>query len=227
MSSQLRSTDQPLDLRDLVLELTRPRTHREPLVREGTARTVQHITRVPSLLTQLSRAGQPSTGEAGTGGYASRPAAAIESLDTLIHIDTEAARWVRDLGEDDLHLDTAATVRQLHGLHASAYHCRRRKPRRDPDTRQVTCCTAHQIEADVRRWWTQARIVTGWDSPSWRPDNTCPVCARRGSLRVRLVAQAGMCLACRTTWEPETIGLLAEHIRHENRDSDTPEAAGA
>jgi hypothetical protein len=195
--------DAPLDLHELIDELIRRHAHREPTtVRTGTTTwTSAHITPVPSLIDQLRSVTASSTGEAGAGGYASRPAAHLESLDTLAYIDLEAARGVRDLGEDDHHTDTAATIRQLHGLSASA----------SPETRRA-------IEHDVRRWWTQARIVTGWDSAAWRPDNTCPACEKRGTLRVRLATHAGLCIDCRQTWDASTIGLLADHIRGENAE---------
>lgn len=218
--------DQPLDIHDLIDELTRRHAHREPYaVRNGaTLWTRTHVTPVPSLIDQLGMTAASSTGESGAGGYASRPAAHLESVDTLIHIDREAARWIRELGEDDPG-DTAACVRKLHGLHASATGCGRTHAGRGD------CCTAHAIEADVRRWWTQARIVTGWDSPAWRPDNTCPVCEKRGTLRVRLSAQSALCIDCRETWDASTIGLLADHIRHENHETvgngDTAKGEGA
>jgi hypothetical protein len=64
----------------------------------------------------------------------------------------------------------------------------------------------------------QARIVTGWDSPAWSPDNTCPQCGERGTLKVRLAEHIAMCKndACRATWDETTIGLLADHIRAES-----------
>lgn len=201
------------DIHDLVRELTEAHQHAEPYQRRegGTTWTDRHITRVPSLLDQLQHADQPSTGAGGAGGYDSRPAASLEALDTLIRIDLEAARWVRDLGEDDPG-DTAACIRKLHGLHASAT---------EPAQRD--------IERDIRRWWNQARIATGWDSPAWRPDNTCPLCGKRGTLRVRLSAHAAICIegACRTTWDADTIGLLAEHIRSENADADEEASCSA
>lgn len=191
-----------LDIHDLFAELTQIHRHREAYVLDttpgGTRVTLGHVTTVPSLLHQLEHATVASTGENGAGGFKSRPAAHLESLDTLIHIDLAAARWVRDLGEDDPGT-TAACVRLLHGLYATA----------QPATQRV-------IEHDVRRWWAQARIVTGWDSPAWRPNNTCLACGVRGTLRIRLSSQSGMCIQCRETWGPETIGLLAEHIRMEN-----------
>lgn len=212
-------TDYRLDIHDLVDELTRSRTHRErySLRESGTTWTRDHLTSVPSLIDQLQTATPASAGDgAPTGGYRSRPAAWLEALDTLVHIDLAAAHWVRDLGEDDPG-DTGACIQLLHGLHASAPHCGRRAPRRD-DAGKVICCTAHAIEADVRQWWTQARVITGWDSTAWRPANTCPMCGERGALRVRFSTQSAFCVQCRTTWDETQIGLLADHIRHENSD---------
>lgn len=229
----MTGVDDVATFRDWIADLTEPRRHREPYTakRRGTTYTGYHITDVPSLIAQLCNAGRPSTGENVPTAYTSRPAAHIEALDTLVGIDLEAARWVRDLGEDDPadKVDhetgrqqhgsgTVACIRLLNGLHASAERCDSETPAR------LGCCTRHEIERDVRRWWVQARIVTGWDSPAWRPDNTCPMCGKRGGLRVRLVTSMALCIECRTTWDALSIGLLAEHVRTENREDD-PESA--
>lgn len=194
-----------MTLTDCIHELTQPHDHAEHYTIRvaGEWRGQHHTTHVPALMTQLWANDTPSQAveEGPRPGFASRPAARLDALDTAARIDLAAARWIRDLGEDDHHTDTAATIRQLHALAASAH----------PDTRRA-------IEADVRRWWTWARIVTGWDSPAWKPDATCPQCTERGTLRVRLADQLATCTndACRCTWEPDTIGLLADHIRAES-----------
>lgn len=213
------------DIHDWVNELTTWHSHRETYTqRQGTTSiTAGHVTHVPPLIHQLLHAGAASTGEGGTGGYASRPAGNLESVATLVRIDIAAARWVRDLGEDDpgdkldkhtglpIHgSGTIACIQLLHALHASAEQPAQRA-----------------IERDIKRWWTAARIVTGWDSPAWRPDNTCPACDRRGGLRIRLSASSALCIECHETWDDTTLGLLAEHIRAENRDDDTTYAEGA
>jgi hypothetical protein len=213
-----------MDIHDLVEELTRPHTHREKYAvrdRKGTWWNKNHVTHVPSLVYQLQHATPTGSGDNSRSGYQSRPAAWLEGVDTLARIDLEVARWIRELGEDDDTTDTGRLIGQLHGLLASAPRCRRQAPRRD-ERGKVTCCTAHSIEADVRRWWTQARIITGWDSSPWRPANTCPACGVRGKLRVRFSAEAALCVECRATWDHTTIGLLAEHIRAENADPDVP-----
>lgn len=211
MTDPTNTRTQPMTLADYVRELTRTHQHREHYAtREGsTWVTHDHRTRVPALLAQLIANDTPSAAaeEGPRPGFASKPAARLEAIDLAIRIDLAAARWVRDLGEDDDRLDTAATVLQLHGLAASA----------DPAQRR-------EIEHDVRRWWIAARIVTGWDTAAWTPDNTCPVCAQRGTLRVRLADRMGMCTHedCRSVWDESTIGVLADHIRLESDAEKAP-----
>lgn len=225
-------SDQVQELREGLRDLTAWHSHVEPyMVRTGgTTWSRRHRTLVPPLLAQLESSVEPgSAGGEGPGGYGSKPAVNLEAVDTLIHIDLEAARWVRDLGEDDPGT-TIRCVRKLGALIAGEQRCGR-GPVVDAATRQVVCCTWHAVAKDVRRWVTQARVATGWESPAWRPDNTCPVCGVRGKLRVRLMEQAGLCVECRATWDPSSIGLLAEHIRVENHDQegqagDTPGDGG-
>lgn len=205
------------DLRTLIADLTRTRSHREHLTATIGHTTVghAHFTKVPPLLVQLQYADTPGGNDRSGAGYESRPAASIEALDTLVNIDLEAARWVRDLGEDDPS-STIGCVALLGGLLASAIRCKRRHPVINHQSRKVTCCTWHAIDHDVRRWWTQARIVTGWDAPAWRPDNTCPACGVRRSLRIRLAERVGFCVECRETWPTTDYQVLAEHIRVES-----------
>lgn len=219
-------TQQPqLDIHDYANDLTRTHTHRERYeVRQGLELwTKDHITSVPALVLQLLEA-QPASqaSDSGSAGYTSRPAARIEALDTIMLIDDEAARWIRKLGEDDpgdkidnngRHIPgsgTIACINLLHGLWASQ------------DTK-----TQAAIEHDMRKWWHQARIVSGWDSAAWRPDNTCPVCEVRRSLRINLTSQTGMCVECRSLWTTEEIGLLADWIRLENAEDEAPEGDDA
>lgn len=222
-----------MELGDYVDELTRPHTHREHYTAKvgHTTFGMDHVLRTPSLILQLLAGDIPSAAaeEGPRAGFTSKPAARLEALDAAIRIDLGAARWVRDLGEDDpgdtwdpttrtylTGSGTIACIRLLYGLAASADRCRRPKAGRDKETNKVNCCTWHQIEHDIRSWWTQARIVTGWDAAAWAPDNTCPMCAERGTLKIRLVEQIGMCTKCRSTWDSTNIGLLAEHIRSES-----------
>lgn len=214
---------QGMRLADYVRELTEPHPHVEhyelsirdvdglPITRRGPV-TRNHATRVPALLDQLWDA-PSNAAETGTSrGFASRPTARLDALDTAARIDLQAARWITDLGERPRSLHTADVVHQLHGLVPSADLVQRKA-----------------IEHDVRSWWLQARIVTGWDSPAWSPANTCPQCGERGSLKIRLGEHIGMCTndACHATWDSSTIGLLADHIRAESEaERVSPEGVG-
>ncbi|GAB2762433.1 hypothetical protein [Nocardioides pakistanensis] len=201
-------TTPPLDTTDYVRELTERHTNRAHYtLRKGDTWYGQdHLTTVPPLLEQLWHADTPSpTAEDGPRpGYGSKPTARLEALDVAVRIDLEASRWVRELGEDDPG-DTIRCVRLLHSLLPSAHEVTRRAAGKD-----------------IRRWWTQARVATGWDSPAWRPDNTCPMCGTRGTLRVNLASQGGFCVECRETWDESNIGLLADHIRGESEAERSP-----
>lgn len=201
------------DLWSWAAELTEPRRHRERT--SSTAKTGRrrgnHETSVPSLVSQLNHAGRPRTGDSAAKGYGSRPVANIEALDTLALIETEANAWLAGLGLEGLGGGLAVKLKRLAEAAVGQPACTR--PSR-------SCCERHRLEADFRRWWVQARIITGWDSPAWRPHNTCPSCGHRGGLRVRLAQgqRAGLCIECRQTWTEDTIDQLAEHIRLENGD---------
>lgn len=197
-------TDPAYETAVRVDQLTHPHTHRErhEYDAHGTRWSTWHYTRVPSLLDQLLHLQPGGTGDTSRGGFRSQPPGRIEAIDTHDLIDTESARWIRRLGYDD-DRDTPGCIQLLHGLHAS-----------QPDE------TRDAIRVDIRHWWTMARIATGWDTPAWRPANTCPLCGKRGTLRVRLASQIAHCIDCRETWTPDTIGLLADHIRAENHDLD-------
>jgi hypothetical protein len=202
-------------------QLTQWHQHRQPYHFEGDMSSwdTHHVTNVPPLIDQLNNA-QPSTTSGINGDLSgtvptSRPAASIEALDTLIHIDNEASKWIRKLGHDDPGT-TIACVRKVYALAASAQFCNHDKP--TIEDRKAICCDVHRIERDMRRWWTQARIASGWDSPAWAPNNTCPVdgCGERRSLRIRVEDRTAFCTNCREVWPEGTIGILAEHIRAEN-----------
>lgn len=197
-----------LDIHDHIEQLVSTHTHREPYShRNGQVLSIfTHLTMVPPLIDQLDNTDVASRGEGGSGGYTSAAGISVEAIDTLMFIDDEAARWVRKLGEDDPG-DTKACIRRVHALHAS----------QDGPTKT-------DIERAVKRWWSQARITSGWDSPAWRPDNTCPVCEVRRSLRIKLADQMGFCVECRSMWDPAEIGLLAEWIRLENAEDVEPVA---
>lgn len=229
------------DVLDMLTELTAAHRHAEPhqVEHDGTTWTLQHHTTVPALVHQLLAADPPGSGELSGATPGSRPTARIEVIDTLMLIDDEAARWLRRLGEDDLgdKIDhdtgqpipgsgTIACLRRLAGLRPQVARCDRAHGLRPcEETSWVWCCPAHELDHDVRRWWRQARVISGWDAPAYRPWATCPVCEHRGGLRIHLELRTGFCVECREIWGPDTIGLLGEHIRVEN-GSDTPAPHG-
>lgn len=219
------------DIHTMFAELTRGHTHRERYVYDDDVRswTDHHPVHVPALVDQLLGATPAGTGQMSGATPVSRPAARIEALDTIMLIDDEAARWIHQLGDNppgDRYDNNAQPIPgsgtrrrldRLHGLQASLPRCR---PRTGKDeTTGEWCCTGHHLDHDVRRWWHQARIITGWDEPPFRPFNTCPVCDHKGGLRINFELQAGFCVECRSVWGPDQIGLLGEHIRRENLDT--------
>ena len=197
------------DLHTMIHELTQPTQHRQQYLRKRKPR--YHTTNNPPLLHQLDQTTIPSTTHTDTTGRiaGSKPSANIDAIDTANRINTQALGWLTTLG-----LDTTGTatdhIRRLAPQAITAGHCHQPKP-------TSGCCLTH----DIRRWWTWARITTGWDQPPWQPDNTCPHCDRRGTLRIRLADKLATCIddTCRATWDDTTIGLLADHIRTENGEA--------
>jgi hypothetical protein len=205
-----------IDLVDVVRELTQTTSHREEYAVhrgnvDGSTTLVEqgHVTVRPSLIAQLRVAMLHSavSDVGGRPGFMSQPAARLDALDALLRIDQEGVRWVhrithRPVDED---LSTERLVRRVAALGRAN----------------------GEVEKDIRAWWLHARIVTGWQTPAFRPNNTCPVCRKRGGLRVRVDREAqtvvthGLCVECKTQWTGEdgTFERLAWHIRVENDDT--------
>lgn len=196
------------DIHQQIHELTLNYRHHAIYDHETNGTSI-HTTQVPSLLDQLAHAEKTSHEDAGFAGFQSAAPLWLEPVDTLALIDREASGWVRHLGDDDPPTVKECVLR-LHGLWASASD----QAKKD-------------IEYSVKRWWVQARVCTGWDSVAWKPDNTCPLCGERRSLRIKLTDQAAFCVSCRETWSSDTIGLLVEHVRAENREDETEEGDAA
>lgn len=196
----------PID--DLVDELTNWHVHIQHYATRAPGRWEGHDYRVKvaPLILQLQFSAMPDNTENGHAGtFGSRPAARLDAIDVAIRIANDADDWLTRLGQE-VPRDIVDRVRRLHSL-APTYPVMR-----------------GGIEATIRSWWVQARIATGWDSPPWRPDNTCPICGEHNSLRVRLADQLASCRSCHATWDAVTIGLLAEHVTSEN-DARAPKAS--
>ena len=125
----------------------------------------------------------------------------FDSLDAYEAINREARRLLTYLGGKDRGDITA----NLHGIIGRA------TSRTEEDQTYLASCAG--------QWVSRAMSVTGWLAPSFRPDNTCPLCAARNSLRIRGITVTEVhasCVACGSVWTPDSIGVLAEHIRWEN-----------
>jgi hypothetical protein len=207
-------------LTDAVNELIQPRTHREGLNPDQAplnAETGQPIhgavvTRVASLLDQLELAVEPSgSTSAGHRIPSSTPAARMDAINALLVIDTEVSQQV-GIYLDSERSTISANLRALVGL---------------------ACDLGPLDQKDLARfavrWHTMAAIVTGWEVPPRRLHNTCPLCEAKGSLRIRVDVNTGsgtgLCVECQETWDESTIGLLAEHVRAENREDELEEAS--
>ena len=205
----------PTDLEliyDNVTELVRPKVLQQEVSAyvQGEWRRKRREIEIPSLLDQLQAAFVSSSGEQTGSGFASKPAARVDAMDVLMRIDTEAGNWVDQLGHT-IQSDVRDNLRWLN-----------QQAPRLTDLEQL-----HWLALDVRGWGTWARVVTGWEVPAFRPHNTCPLCGQRGGLRIRVGdgdAQ-GMCVNCGEHWASETVALLAEHIRTENREDEMGESA--
>lgn len=199
------------DIHDVFRELTQWH-HLDTVYEEERANgehwTRHHTVTVPPLLQQLADA-QP-TGERNTSHShpQSRPAAWLEQLDALQQIERQAAYELRTLGVND-DGNALTVVRRLYATRARLAH----------DTLERA-----EIDQFARLWWTQCRVLTGLDQTALRPHNTCPICdePELGTLRIRRDATGAFCVRCRATWTPENLGLLAEHIRIENNDTEEP-----
>lgn len=197
-------------LLDAVNELTRPRRHSEPYSYRlnGTWITDKHITEVPSLISQLEEAMKPGgVGDTGSRVFSSRTPARDDALDVLMLIDTAAWIWCDHAGLT-CRPDTTGNVRALLGITSRL------------DTDQTS-----DLAYAARSWVALARVTTGWDKPPFSPvENSCPLCAQRGGLRIRVgdginsSDATAACLNCHEHWDSSNIGLLAAHIRSENNE---------
>lgn len=205
------STQDLLQIVDAVDDLTRPRTNNEPYSKvndHGTVIATRHPTHVPPLLEQLQHALEPGgTGDSGRAVPASRPSARLDAMDTYMRIDQAVYVWCKTYCE---HRRWDSLTDRLRALVGTA-------PNIEDDEQ-------HQLAREARRWVTWAKVTTGWEVPARQPDNTCPLCAVRGGLRVRVgdgitsTEASACCVSCGESWDDSNIGLLAEHIRSENGD---------
>lgn len=206
---QLAEDTSTWELTDYITALTDNTRHAQPFQTprhnpDGTVTfiTQRHYTTSPPLLEQLwSAAEQSGSTEGGRRAFGSKPSARLDALDVAMRIENEVHRLLRDCRVTDSHDKYPHTIDAVRHLGSLATHDR-------------------DVFRTVRSWWSAARVVTGWDSPAWAPNSSCPLCAARGGLRIKLDLHTAVCVECHETWMPETIGLLADHIRAEADESD-------
>lgn len=173
------------------LDLDKPATFDDPMtgVWIGIPRlvTIAH----PPLLDQLERAigRAPANGDHGGGIPTSKPAARIEALDALTHIDRDSAAYARDLD-----LPNATMRRRLQAISGKI---------------------GGHTDQRVKNWWVSARIATTWDQPPYQPNIPCPevTCERWGTLRIRLDEYLARCTACGATWDEDLYRGLGDYVR--------------
>ena len=203
-----------LDIHDMIRELTAEHSQREPyewqeatwngqaFIPKGPKINKTHWNKVPALIHQLEGARDilGSEGEeGGRGAPTSKPATRLEAIDMLALINRETAAWLTTLGATTIPTDTIRRLLRLNGLHPST----------QGDERD-------RLEHDVKSWWHQARIVTGWDMPAFKPKGaTCPACEAKDTLRVKLDGALCVEAKCRARWDASQVGLLGEHVRIE------------
>lgn len=191
----------PMTLADFIDELCDPHTHTEPYdIWDGNRNRKRrvHRTTQPGLLQQLrDRYDQAPAGEWSNGGTGSRAPLAMEALSRYIEIGRGVDHWV--------------TLLEL-------------TPRPTPESRmrslvsaatRLDTATRNDLHHEARSWHHTARIVCGWTTPPYRPRVPCPIpdCARRDGLRIHLHDHTALCGHCGATWDPTSIGVLADYIR--------------
>ena len=183
-------------------DLCDPRLHIERVYdsdrhRNKRVRRVWETTQ-PGLLAQLAQSvqltGQHPEGALG-GTFRSKPPLQIEALSRYVVIQIGAARWAWSLHQP-IRDTTEAQLRGLIGPAATLD---------DP--------TLHALVSEVRHWRHWCAVMTAWESPAYAPHVACPVCSKVGALRINLAARTAVCTSCEAGWDPDTIGVLAEHVR--------------
>jgi hypothetical protein len=179
--------------------LVDPSTHVQPYtIQVGKElQTRSHRIQFPSLLDQMrdqstdgmSPAVDDDGGSFDT--FGSKPPVNLQAIDRLRAIHAGVRSWRGKTKLDRLE----AELRHLVG-----------------DCSRLDVDELELLARDAGRWVTWARIVTGWTTPPFRPRASCPACEQRDSLHVHLVEVNALCTHCGSTWDRDTIGLLAAHI---------------
>jgi|GEM_PF-2848575 len=160
-----------------------------------------HSVSMPSMLVQIEAAVEGVRGAAGPSGMSeSRPTASLDAIDALERIRKRAAATVAEFGGDP----GIFVATNLNTLAAMAS--------------EVSDDQLRALRRLAMSWWTQAKIVAGFEERAQRPHVRCPRCDVMDSLRVRLDVASrfglAMCTECESAWtdDPES--------QRENGDGD-------
>lgn len=185
-------------------ELTEPHTNREPYTIWTGSRhrqTRHHITTQHGLLRRLYHAAIvpicAGTDEPSSSIPGSRPPLEVEALSRHDQISAAARIWCKQAGVAP-RASTESNIRAVVGAFTLL-----------DDTQQKT------LLADLRRWSGWCRVYLGLEHIAPIPGVRCPLtdCQQLGTLRINLTTSHGLCTACGATWNTDTIGVLAQHIK--------------
>lgn len=189
------------ELADHVRELTRPLHVATPFeaydpISHRTKKQTHTLT-LPSLLAQVRQAAYPTASKDDifvAAPYQSRAPASVDAVALWLRITFASQGWMRHA---DLELRTLeGNLAGLVGIATSL------------DDRRLQL-----LATDIADWHHRASVLTGWVSPPAHPRVKCPVCDRMGGLWLRYDSRTGGCSKCQARWSPETIGVLADHVR--------------
>lgn len=188
-------------------ELTEPRVQRTTQwVRDvGLDRLVPKVVehRMPGLLVQLEQPASKATAGLSSAGPGSRPPGSLEGASWLQVIEQQARVIASSMLGRMLSLEVPrAQVRIV--------------PRRAVDAIAVIHRYVPDLDRDelldvdraVRTWWAQARVVTTWDVPPYKPHAPCPNCAHVGKLQLRARPLVLVCLECTEAWDSASLAEL-------------------
>lgn len=147
-----------------------------------------HVTELPPLLDQIEASVHGVRGAAGSSGvFESRPTAALDAIDAMRHIGSQAAETVEELTRSEASILVASNLGRLEAVASSL-----------ADAELVA------LERKARSWWAHARIVAGFEEPAQRPHVKCPRCEAQDEIRLRLDLQGrlgiAVCRGCHATW---------------------------
>lgn len=153
-----------------------------------------HTVTHPSLLDQIEQTvtGSTTEGQVFRSNYGPKPAGRLDCIAFLQRLDQQSRDLAKGIG-----IEPGQPVRErllrLAGAIGDASH------------------------PTVKSWWATARVLTQHDSAPFAPNEPCPECGYRGTLRVRFDPQVAICVQCYSMWDGERFGQLAVWVEWASR----------